>query len=101
MAIAVVLGGVAFFVAAVGLTLGLAMYNARVMPAVPWFPVPVLGVLFAAVFWLNRRFAIGLALPKDRRWASRRLSHWCTGWRWSSPCPPPPRLPFAASCKVG
>lgn len=55
-----VLGGLLFFVGAVALILGTGFFNARVTPAWPWFPLPVLGLLVAAVWLLERKVGIGL-----------------------------------------
>lgn len=55
-----VLGGLLFFVGAVALILGTGFFNARITPAWPWFPLPVLGLLLAAVWLLERKAGIGL-----------------------------------------
>jgi len=61
-------GGLLFFVAAVAFTLGMAMLNARLTPAVPWFSLPVLLTLGLVIYWIDRRWDIGLALPARPRW---------------------------------
>jgi membrane protease YdiL (CAAX protease family) len=66
-ALAAVAGGLLFFVSAVALILGIGMYNASVTPRWPWFPVPVLALLFAAVWLMHRRFDIGLGPVTNRR----------------------------------
>lgn len=66
---ATIVGGLVFFVAAVFFSIGLAQLNADWSPALPWFPIPVLGVLFGAVYWINRRWDIGLAIPPGTRWS--------------------------------
>lgn len=63
-----VAGGFLFFFTAVAVILGLGLFNARVSPAVPWFPIPVLLLLYLSVRWIDRRWHIGLALPPGRRW---------------------------------
>lgn len=58
--LAAVAGGLLFFVGAVALILGIGLYNARVTPGWPWFPLPVLTLLFAAVWLLHNKVGIGL-----------------------------------------
>lgn len=64
----IVVGGFAFFLAAVLLATGTAYWNADVTPTVPWFPLLVLPVLFGAVLWIDRRWDIGLRVPPRTRW---------------------------------
>jgi membrane protease YdiL (CAAX protease family) len=66
--IAIAVGGGVLFVLAVGFALGLAFGNARLTPAVPWFPVPVLLGLCGFAAWFHRRWDIGLRLPPRDRW---------------------------------
>lgn len=68
-AAAIAAGGGVIFVAAVGFALGLAFGNARLTPAVPWFPLPVLLGLCGFAAWFHRRWDIGLRLPPRPRWA--------------------------------
>jgi membrane protease YdiL (CAAX protease family) len=64
----IVIAGTVFFVAAVLLVTGLAFFNAARSPAVPWFPLVALPVLFAVVWQLDRRWDIGLRVPPGTRW---------------------------------
>jgi membrane protease YdiL (CAAX protease family) len=64
----IAIGGGLTFVIAVGFALGLAFGNARLSPAVPWFPVPVLLGLYGFAAWFHRRWDIGLRLPPRERW---------------------------------
>jgi membrane protease YdiL (CAAX protease family) len=60
-------GGGVFFVAAVGCVLTLAFGNARWNPGLPWFPLPVLLVLYGCAIGLHQRWDIGLRLPRRDR----------------------------------
>lgn len=55
-----VLAGIIFFGVGMGISMGLVMLNARVSPALPWFPVPVLALAAAMTLWASRRWDIGL-----------------------------------------
>ena len=68
ISIAAIAGGSVFFVGAITYTLAMAQWNAQLTPDVPWFPIPVLAVLVALVIWMDRKWSIGLALPKDVPW---------------------------------
>lgn len=68
VSVASIAGGSVFFVGAISYTLALAQWNAQVSPNIPWFPLPVLGVLLVLVFWIDRRWPIGLVLPKAAPW---------------------------------
>jgi membrane protease YdiL (CAAX protease family) len=64
----IAVGGGALFVLGVGFALGLAVGNARLTPAVPWFPLPVIAGLCAFAAWFHHRWDIGLRLPSRDRW---------------------------------
>lgn len=66
--VGITVGGAAFFVASVGVVLGPAFWNAKVTPALPWFPLLSLAVVCGCAAWLQRRVDIGLRLPPRRRW---------------------------------
>jgi len=66
--VGIAIGGGVVFVLAVGFALGLAFGNARLTPAAPWFPVPVLLGLCGFAAWFHRRWDIGLRLPPRDRW---------------------------------
>ena len=52
--------GVLFFGVLMGLSVGFVMLNARLSPQVPWFPLPVILLLWAGAVWAERRWQIGL-----------------------------------------
>jgi len=58
--LAATLGGTFVFVCLVAFSILTAQYNADNWPAVPWFPVPVLAVVFGVAWWCDRRWNIGL-----------------------------------------
>lgn len=64
-----IVGSLVLFIGAMGLCIGLVFANARVSPALPWFPLPVLGLIVAVAVWSERQFGIGLprAVPLDAR----------------------------------
>lgn len=51
--------GLVFFGVAMAIAISVVMLNARVSPAVPWFPVPVLAVVLGGSWWVSRRWDIG------------------------------------------
>lgn len=53
-------GGTAIFFMLVAFSLLTARFNAERWPEVPWFPLPVLAVVFATAWWCDRRWDIGL-----------------------------------------
>lgn len=55
--------GILFFGVLMGVSMALVMLNARVSPALPWFPLPVIALLFAAAVWAERRWHIGFSTP--------------------------------------
>lgn len=61
--VAASLGGTFIFVCLVAISLATAQFNAVTLPAVPWFPVPVLAVVFGVTWWCDRRWDIGLRAP--------------------------------------
>ena len=61
--IAATFGGSFIFMALVGVSIGTAQFNANVSPALPWFPIPVLAVVFGVTWWCDRRWDIGLKEP--------------------------------------
>ena len=58
-----ILGSLVLFMVAMGACIGLVFVNARVSPALPWFPVPVLALIAAIAVWAERSFGIGLGRP--------------------------------------
>ena len=44
-----------------GAAIGTVVLNAQVSPSVPWFPLPVTVLLFAAAWFVERRWGIGLS----------------------------------------
>ena len=46
-----------------GLCLGAVLLNARWLPAVPWFPVAVAGILLLAAWLAERWWSGGLRAP--------------------------------------
>ena len=63
VSLAAILGGTLLFVALVTVSLGIAQFNANTMPGLPWFPVPVLAIVFGVFWWCDRRWGIGLRTP--------------------------------------
>ncbi len=62
-----ILGGLAFFSIPMGISQGLVAWNAAISPTVPWFPVPALGLVLAASWWVNRRWPVRLGRPAGAR----------------------------------
>lgn len=58
--LAAVLGGTVIFVCLVVFSIFTAQFNADNWPTMPWFPVPVLAVVFVVMLWCDRRWDIGL-----------------------------------------
>jgi membrane protease YdiL (CAAX protease family) len=58
--LAAALGGTVIFVCLVAFSILTAQFNADTWPTVPWFPVPVIAVVFGVMFWCDRRWDIGL-----------------------------------------
>lgn len=54
------LGGTFIFVCLVAFSILTAQLNADNWPTVPWFPIPVLAVVFGVMLWCDRRWNIGL-----------------------------------------
>ncbi|MDP6734354.1 MAG: CPBP family intramembrane metalloprotease, partial [Gammaproteobacteria bacterium] len=44
-------------------SLTVAHFNADTMPNLPWFPIPVLAVVFGVTWWCDKRWDIGLRTP--------------------------------------
>ena len=63
VSLAAMFGGTLLFVALVAFSLGTAQFNANTMSGLPWFPVPVLAVVFGVFWWCDRRWDIGLRTP--------------------------------------
>jgi membrane protease YdiL (CAAX protease family) len=63
-----VIGGLIFFVGMVFFAVGVAQFNADSTPNLPWFPIVVWGVLFSLLFWINRKWDIGLHIPDGKPW---------------------------------
>ena len=63
VSLAAMFGGTLIFVALVTFSLATAQFNADTMPGLPWFPVPVLAVVFGVFWWCDRRWDIGLRTP--------------------------------------
>ena len=51
-----------------GLGIGLVVLNERSAPDFPWFPIPLILLLIAAVAGMHRWRPIGLAIPDDVPW---------------------------------
>lgn len=73
-----VAAGLLLFTAVVGGAQGLVALNAATGPALPWFPLPVLGALAAAVVFARRRYPLRLthrpAVPWARAYAFALLA---------------------------
>jgi membrane protease YdiL (CAAX protease family) len=61
--LAATFGGSFLFMFLVAVCILTAQFNATTWPTVPWFPVPVLAVVFATAWWCDRRWDIGLQTP--------------------------------------
>ena len=57
-----------FFSVVMGLGIGLVVLNERSAPDYPWFPIPVILLLIAAIAGMQRWRPIGLAIPNDVPW---------------------------------
>lgn len=55
------ISAVLFFGVLMGISMGLVTLNARLSPQIPWFPLPVILLLWTAALWAERRWQIGLA----------------------------------------
>jgi len=62
-----VVRGLLFFAGLMGVSQGLVAWNAALSPAFPWFPIPALVLIFAATWWVNRRWSLRLARPVGGR----------------------------------
>ncbi len=51
-----------------GLGIGLVVFNERSAPDFPWFPIPLILLLIAAVAGMHRWRSIGLTIPNDVPW---------------------------------
>ena len=63
ISLAATFGGTLIFFGLVAFSLGTAQFNADTMPGLPWFPLPVLAVVFGVTWWCDRRWDIGLRNP--------------------------------------
>ncbi len=61
--LAATLGATLIFVFLVAFSLLTAHFNAGNWPALPWFPIPVLAVVFGVMLYCDRRWNIGLRNP--------------------------------------
>lgn len=64
----VILGGFVFFNVLMGISMYLVFLNVDVNPALPWFPIPALVLIFIATWLLNRRWNIRLTVPANIPW---------------------------------
>lgn len=62
-----ILGGLVFFNVLMGASLGIIALNASVSPAIPWFPVPAIGLVLLVTWWVNSRWPLRLAQPVGGR----------------------------------
>jgi len=62
-----VLGGLVFFAGLMGISQGIVAWNAAVSPTIPWFLVPALALVGAAIWWVNRRWPLRLNRPAGGR----------------------------------
>ena len=51
-----------------GLGMGLVVFNERSAPDFPWFPIPLILLLIAAIAGMHRWRSIGLTIPNDVPW---------------------------------
>lgn len=57
-----------FFSAVMAVGIGLVVLNERSAPDFPWFPIPIIALLIAAIVGMQRWRPIGLAIPNDVPW---------------------------------
>ncbi len=57
------------FAAVIGAAQGLVALNARTSPGIPWFPIPVLGLVAVVIVLLKRRFDLRLTHQRAVPWA--------------------------------
>lgn len=62
-----ILRGLLFFSLVMGVSQGIVALNAGLSPAIPWFPVPILGLVYAGTRWANRRWPLRLGRPVGAR----------------------------------
>ncbi len=58
-----ILRGLVFFMMLMGISQGLVALNANLSPAIPWFPIPALVIIFLATGWVCSRWPIRLIQP--------------------------------------
>jgi membrane protease YdiL (CAAX protease family) len=63
-----ILLGFVFFGVVMGASMGFVTLNANVSPQLVWFPLPATLLLVAAIWWVQRRWGIGLEHPADIPW---------------------------------
>lgn len=57
-----------FFAVVMGVSMVCVMLNARWSPGLVWFPLPVIALLVASIYWAEKRWDIGLSHAADMPW---------------------------------
>ncbi len=68
MLAATVLGGLVYFNVLMGVSMQVAFFNAGWSPTVPWFPVPLLALIWLVTWWVKGRWNIRLTVPPNVPW---------------------------------
>ncbi len=68
MLAATVLGGLVYFNVLMGVSMGVAFFNADWSPTVPWFPIPLLALIWLVTWWVKGRWNIRLTAPSNIPW---------------------------------
>jgi len=57
-----------FFAVVMGASMTCVMVNARWSPEMVWFPLPVIALLVGSIYWVEKRWQIGLSHPANVPW---------------------------------
>ena len=57
-----------FFAVVMGVSMTCVRLNAQWSPDLVWFPAPVIAVLVGSIYWVEKRWQIGLSNPVDVPW---------------------------------
>ncbi len=68
MLAATVLGGLVYFNVLMGVSMQVAMFNAGWSPTVPWFPIPLLALIWLVTWWVKGRWNLRLSVPPNVPW---------------------------------
>jgi membrane protease YdiL (CAAX protease family) len=66
---ATVLGGLVYFNVLMGVSMQVAFFNVDWSPTVPWFPIPLLALIWLVTWWIKGRWNVRLTAPPNVSWA--------------------------------